>query len=263
MDQQRWASTFYTGREQNSRCDFCCCSCVFPWCRKKKKTDDFHAIFTKAVSLSLSLFVTSIHVQLIQKGETAFTQSQSQHSGYQPVRSITTQLQYLWELLLMERPFHRLSPSPPHISLSPSFFCGPHSFPWAYFNEKFGGESLGIWRRLSFPQHDDVNNYERPALKTPTEPRINTLAKYRRIKSRIALNVAPLCPRQPQTINHIKWLKNEMFITMASDGERKARERARQKWLHLKRVADKRGHKCSHQGEYLLIHLRRRGKDYW
>lgn len=37
-------------------------------------------------------------------------------------------------------------------------------------------------------------------------------------------------------------------------------ERARQKWLHLKRGADKRGRKCSHQGEYLLIHLRRGGR---
>lgn len=30
-------------------------------------------------------FVTSVHVQFIQKGETAFTQSQSQHSGSQPL----------------------------------------------------------------------------------------------------------------------------------------------------------------------------------
>lgn len=104
-----------------------------------------------------------------------------------------------------------------------------------------------------------MNNYERTVLKTPTVPRINTLAKHRRIKSRIPLYVAPLCPWQPRTINHTKWLKNEMFITMASDGERKPWE-SEAKMTTFKRGADKRERKCSHQGEYLLIHPRRGGR---
>lgn len=42
----------------------------------------------------------------------------------------------------MERLFRRPIP-PPHLPPSPLLFCGPHSFLLAYFNEKFGGESLG------------------------------------------------------------------------------------------------------------------------
>lgn len=38
--------------------------------------------------------------------------------------------------------------TPTHLSLSPLFFCGPHSFLWAYFNEKLDGESRGDLARL-------------------------------------------------------------------------------------------------------------------
>lgn len=47
-----------------------------------------------------------------------------------------------------------------------------------------------------------------------------------------------------------------MFITMTSDSERKkARERG--KMTAFERGANRRERKCSHQGEYLLIHLHR------
>lgn len=124
---RRW-EFFYTGKEWKSRCDFCCCCCCFFPCCSLQEPDDFHVIFTKP--LFFFIFVTSIHVQFIQKGETAFTQSQSQHSGSQPLLSITTQLQYLWELLLMERLFHCLPPPLPTSPYLPfSFvvlilFCG-------------------------------------------------------------------------------------------------------------------------------------------
>lgn len=93
--------------------------------------------------------VPRIHVQFIPKGETAFTQSQSQHSGSQPLFPITTQLQYLWALLLMERLFRCTPSSHPHTSpyLPISFvvlilFCGPILMKSLMVNHE------GIWRGL-------------------------------------------------------------------------------------------------------------------
>lgn len=85
--------------------------------------------------------VTSVHVQFVQKGETAFTQSQSQRGGSQPLLFYNHTI-----TIFMRTPADgkTISLSPPPFSrYLPLFFCGPHSFLRAYFNEKFGGDSLG------------------------------------------------------------------------------------------------------------------------
>ena len=81
-------------------------------------------------------FVTSVHVQFVQKGETAFTQSQSQRGSSQPLLFYNDTI-----TIFMRTPADGKTISLPRYL--PLFFCGLHSFLWAYFNEKFGGDSLG------------------------------------------------------------------------------------------------------------------------
>lgn len=93
-------------------------------------------------------------------------------------------------------------------------------------------------------------------LKTQTVPRINTRTKHGRIKGRIPLHVASLCPWELLTINHIKWLKkwNVHYNDLRQWGK-SMREQG--KMTGFKSRANRRELKCSHQGEFLLIHLRR------
>lgn len=77
------------------------------------------------------LSVASVHVQFIQKVRQHSLKVNHSTVAHNRSFSITTQLQYLWELLLMERLFRCLPPShpPPHLYLPFSFvvlilFCG-------------------------------------------------------------------------------------------------------------------------------------------
>ena len=106
--QRRW--DFNTGKERK-RCHL---FCFFPC--SLQESSDFNAVFTKAIIyLFFFHFVTSIHVQFIQKGETAFTQSQSQYSGSQL-------------LLFYNRTITIFMRSPADGKTISLFFCGPHSF---------------------------------------------------------------------------------------------------------------------------------------
>lgn len=64
-------------------------------------------------------------------------------------------------------------------------------------------------------------------------------------------------PESLFTINNMKWLKKwNVHYNDLRQWEKKARE-SEAKWETLERGANRRERKCSHQGEYLLIHLRR------
>lgn len=64
-------------------------------------------------------------------------------------------------------------------------------------------------------------------------------------------------PESLFTINNMKWLKKwNVHYNDLRQWEKKARE-SEAKWEALERGANRRERKCSHQGEYLLIHLRR------
>lgn len=98
--------------------------CFFPC--SLQESDDFHVVFVKA-AISF-LFVTSIHVQFIQKVRQHSLKVNHSTVAHNRSFSITTQLQYLWELLLMERQF-RCPPPPTSPYLPFSFvalilFCG-------------------------------------------------------------------------------------------------------------------------------------------
>lgn len=134
---RRW-EFFYTGKEWKSRCDFCCCCCFFPCC-SLQEPDDFHVIFTKPLFFYLChQYSCSIHSK----------RWDSIHSKSITAQWLTTAPFYNHTITIFMRTpadgktISLSPPTPPHLSLSPLFFCGPHSFLWAYFNEKFGGESL-------------------------------------------------------------------------------------------------------------------------